>query len=181
MKTINQNKKEVSIDQLLVKLKNEDSNYSKISIAVTIMYWIFIPLFGIKTFLEYQESVDITEVIKGICFILGFLILAIFFRRYYKKYKYVDYSLPTIQMLRQAVCRYKLFQKESIWILLALIVIDVGLTLDWMKNGTSILETQTFFLGAILFGFIIGLILWYVKYKPIRDEALKMIKEIEGE
>ena len=23
--------------------------------------------------------------------------------------------------------------------------------------------------------------LWYVKYKPIRDEALQMIKEIEGE
>ncbi len=84
-------------------------------------------------------------------------------------------------MLKKAVWRYQPLQKRSVWILLALAFIDVGLTFNWSKFDFSILKTQIIYIGILVVAIIIGLILWHIKYKPIRDKALQLVKEIEGE
>lgn len=165
-------------DRLVSKLKTEDTNYSKISRAIQIIYWIFIPVFAIMTFREYSETGNSNELISGAFFILAFLIFALFFGKYYKEYKYVDYSLPTIHMLKRAAYRYQPFQRRQLWILLALILIDLGLTFDWM-DGTSVIDIQFTFIGVIIFSLVVGLIIWYFKYKPLRDDALRLISELE--
>jgi hypothetical protein len=179
METNKQTTENTDFTQLVSKLKNQDNIYSKISRAIQIMYWIFIPVFAFITFREYFVTEKISELISGACFILAFLIFALFFGRYHKEYKYVDYSLPTIQMLKNAAFRYQPFQSRQVWILLALILVDLGLTFDWM-NGTSVIEIQLTFIGVIIFSILIGLIIWYYKYKPLRDDALRLISEIEG-
>ena len=177
METIENN----NLSQLVVKLKTKDSNYAKLSKAVQILYWFFIPLFVFISGMEYLETKKINVLVSGVCFILSFIVLALFFRKFYKEYKYVDYSLPTIQMLKKAVQRYQPFHGNSIWIVLGLVLMDIGLTFKWTGLGISITIVQAFFGGTILIGVIIGLIFWYFKYKPIRDEALQLIKEIEAE
>lgn len=181
MKTNNENNNYSDLKPLISKLKKEDINYASIVKAIQIMYWIFIPLFMIITILEYTETKSINEVISGSCFILSFLIIALFFRKYYKEYKFVDYSLPTIKMLKKAANSYQPFRKNSVWFLPGLLLMDIGLTFDWVGEGTSLIKVQVFFWGLMVIAVIIGLIVWFVKYRPIRDEALQMIKEIEGE
>jgi hypothetical protein len=51
--------------------------------------------------------------------------------------------------------------------------------LDWKEN-TSVLEINLIFALAIIMGLSIGLILWYFKYKPLRDDALSLLSEIES-
>lgn len=177
METTKQNT-ETNFAQLVSKLKTEDINYSRISRAIQIMYWILIPVFAIMTFREYSETGNINELLSGAFFILAFLIFALFFGKYYEEYKYVDYSLPTIQMLKRAAYRYQPFQKRQVWIILALILIDLALTFDWM-DSTPVMEIQFTFIGLMFFSVLVGLIIWYFKYKPLRDDALRLISELE--
>lgn len=166
-------------DKLIVKLKTEDARYATLSRAIQIIYWIFIPLFFLITLLEYTETKESDQLIGGAFFIISFLIFAIFFGNYYKEYKYVDYSLPTIQMLKKAAYRYKPFQLKSLWVLLAIVLMDGGLTFKREFNET-VLDVQIYFIGLMVVALIVGLIIWYFKYKPLRDEALKLIAELEG-
>ena len=168
-----------NLEQLTRKLKSEDSHYASIIRFVQIMYWIFIPMFTIKTISEYIDSKSIMVIYSGVCLIFSFVFIAILFRSYYKDFKYVDYSLPTLQMLKKAANRYQLFPLRSVYFLMAFALMDVGLTLDWLDENTTLLHTQIIFVGGIVWGFIIGLIIWYIRYKPLRDNALQLIKEIE--
>lgn len=83
-------------------------------------------------------------------------------------------------MLKNAAYRYKPFQLKSIWVLIAILLIDTGLIIQ-SKIDDSFGDEQIFFFGAIFIGLAIGLIIWYFKYKPLRDNALRLIDEIEGE
>ncbi|KJF42101.1 hypothetical protein [Draconibacterium sediminis] len=170
---------DTNLSKLTGKLKKEDRHYATIVKVVQIFYWIFIPLFMVKTAVEYTNSHEISDIISGVALILGFLFIALSFRKLYNEYQYVDYSLPTLEMLKKAVCRYQPFQKRALGILPGLLLMDVGLTFEWMGEGKSVLDSQLFFLGAILFGVIIGLVIWYFKYKPLRDKILHLVREIE--
>jgi len=66
------------------------------------------------------------------------------------------------------------------WILLAVILIDAGLSLN-TSLSFEFISVQVYFLGAIVLATIIGLLFWRVRYKPLRDAALYLIREINGE
>ncbi len=170
---------DMNLQQLIGKLKTEDTSYANISKVMQIMYWIFIPLFAFSTVHSYLDSKNFDELIGGICFILSFLIFALFFRRYYKEYKYVDYSLPTLVMLKKAAYRYQPFQLRMLWILLAIVFMDIGLSIETGPDF-SMVSTQLVFLGALTLAVFIGLLVYRIKYKPVRDHVLKLIAEIEG-
>lgn len=168
-----------NLNKLVDKLKTEDKTYARLIKAVQIMYWLLIPVLAVLTLRDYAESKDIYGLAGGLCFILAFLIFALFFKSYYKKYVNVDYSIPTVQMLKKAAWRYKPFQRRMLWIMLAILLVDAGLTFSQI-NYTSIWNIQLVYLGIVTFSLVIGLIIWHIKYKPLRNEALTLIKEIEG-
>ncbi|QIA08201.1 hypothetical protein [Draconibacterium halophilum] len=170
---------DTNLSKLTGKLKKEDRQYARIVMVIQIFYWIFIPLFMVKTALQYTDSHDINDLFSGVALVLGFLIIALTFRKYYKDYQYVDYSLPTLEMLKKAACRYQPFQRRALGIVPGLLLMDVGFTFEGIGEGKSVLDSQVFFLGAILFGVIIGLVIWYFKYKPLRDKILHLVREIE--
>ncbi|WP_319480816.1 hypothetical protein [uncultured Draconibacterium sp.] len=170
---------DTNLSKLTGKLKKEDRQYATIVKAVQIFYWIFIPVFIVKTGLEYIDSHEISDLISGVALILGFLFIALSFRKLNNEYQNVDYSLPTLEMLKKAACRYQPFQKRALGVIPGLLLIDIGLTFEWIGEGRSVLDSQVFFLGAILFGVIIGLVIWYLKYKPLRDKIIDLVREIE--
>lgn len=178
MNTVNKDTTGNDFNRLVNWLKTEDSSYSRLSRVIQISYLIFIPVFFILTIRDYRQSEDIYQLLGGGFMVLAFLIFALFFGKYYREYKFVDYSLPTIIMLKQAAYRYKPFQGRTVWIVLALALMDTGLFFRNKEDG-GVLEFQVLFLGAILFGLAVGLLIWYFKYKPLRDEALRMIADIE--
>ncbi|MDY0279940.1 MAG: hypothetical protein RBR35_05190 [Salinivirgaceae bacterium] len=118
------NPNNISLDQLVGNLRNEDHRYSRISRSFQIVYWSFIPLYTIVTILHYSETKEFNALIGGACFVASFVIFAIFFGKFHKEYKSVDYSLPTLTMLKAAAYRYKPFPLRTIWIFLAVLFMD---------------------------------------------------------
>lgn len=179
MNKIKSHAEKLNLDALVHRLKTEDAQYARIVKNLQVIYWIFIPVLSVVALFSFMESNDIIQLIGDLCFIISFLIFALFFRRFYKEYKYVNYSLPTIRMLKEAAYRYKPFQLKSAWLLIALLFIDVGLCLNRSLNF-PVLKVQLYFICVVIVSAIIGLIIWRYKYKPLRDDALFLIKEIEG-
>jgi len=174
------NKNKINLDQLVGKLQKEDNRYANICKGLQIVYWIFIPFYTVSAISHYMDSGDINDLLGGLFYVIGFIIIAVFFGNYHKEYKYVDYSLPTLKMLKDAAYRYQPVQLKSLWVLLGFLFIYAGVISD-SKLDNSFMEGQVFLLGGVLVGLFIGLIVWYFKYKPLRDNALRLIAEIEGE
>jgi H+/gluconate symporter-like permease len=174
------NNEKINLDQLVSKLKTEDTRYARIVKGFQVVYWIFIPLYSLLTILTYVETGNIKDLIGGMCYVISFLIFALVFGKFYKKYKYVDYSLSTIEMLKEAADRYKPFKFKTLWIVIGLLFIDAGLCLNSSLNF-PVLKVQVSYLGLLIVAVIIGLIIWAIKYKPLRDNALSLVAEIEGD
>jgi len=167
----------VDLTQLLSDLKSEDSNYAAKCKRFQYIYWTLLPIYVILTIRHFIASEDMKSGIGGLCFILCFVIFAVFFRKFSKEFSSVDYSLPTTKMLKAAAYRYQPFQLRHIWLLIAILLMDAGLVLN-SSLTSSFIDIQLGVLVVGVFSAIIGLIYWYEKYKPLRDRALFLYKEI---
>jgi len=146
------------------------------------LYWGLIPVYIVIIILQIVvEKSPVVDVIGSLCYLSAMLIFAFFFMNYYKEYKYVDYSQPTLVMLKKAAYRYQPFQFRKLWrILLAVLLIDVGLGIN-ASHSFKFVPEHAYFLGAIALAMLIGLLIWRVRYKPIGDASFFLIREITGE
>jgi hypothetical protein len=169
-----------NLNELIPQLQKSDKNYANIAKRFQAIYWGFLPVYAIIVVVQLFDNSSFTEILGSICFMCGMLIFALLFRKYQKEYNTVDYALPTLEMLKKAANRYKPFRRETIWALLAALFMDAGLVLNhWGEGDTMVI--QLIFGGALLVALLAGLVWWYIRYKPLRDGALQLIREIEGE
>ncbi len=178
MKQTNEMQDNVNTDQLISRLKYEDKRYSKISKSFQIGYWILTVLLLFFAVQDYISGGFTNDTIGSICFSIGMLIFALLFRAYFKEYRNIDYSESTLVMLKKAAYRYKPLQLKILWAVLAIFFVDFGLVFE-AKNIIEILWIQIFFFGALLIAVAVGLLIWKNRYKPLRDNALSLIQEIE--
>lgn len=179
MSVMNKDFFSTDLEKLTGKLKAEDSNYSNVCRVLQIVYWIFVPVYLLMALYDYAEARELEPVVRGISMSMAFVIFAVFFGRYFKEYKHIDYSLPTLAMLKRAAYRYQPFQWKMLWIVLAILLMNLGMNYNSLGTDESLIA-QIVFLGAILIGFIGGLLLWYIKYRPLRNDVLRLIDEIEN-
>lgn len=173
------NNPNLNITNLISSLKEKDSNYSRLSKNLKYVYYALVPVYIILTIVELSVEYNIYILVKGVCFTLAMSIFAIVFTIFQKKYGNVDYSEPTLTMLKKAASRYKIFKKETWWALVSVLLIDVGMTFE-PHLEESFWEFQFIYLGVFLIAYGIGVAIWYKKYKPLRADALNLIKEIEA-
>lgn len=159
-------------------LKEQDLQYARVSQRVKIIYWVLIPLYMMMIARHLAEKSPLMEIMGSICFLLAMLSFALIFSHFQKTYRNVDYSLPTVDMLKEAACRYKPFYPKRLWILVPVLLIDAGLSLN-SSLGFDLLWIQVTFLSAVVIALGIGYMMWRTKYKPIRDTAHYLIQEIE--
>ena len=169
-----------NLNQLISNLKKEDEQYAGLSKRMQYIYWIMSLIFILVIIIQIVGKSNIVYIIGNICFLFAMLIFGLLFKYYYLEYKYVDYSQPTLIMLKKAAYRYKPFQLKTLWVLLSLLLVDAGLSLN-TSLGFKFIWTQVFYLGIVVLAIIIGLLIWRIRYKPIRDAALSLIREIDGE
>ena len=174
------NKNNINLDQLVGKLQKEDKTYGNLFKVLKIVYWIYIPIYILLAIGIFLITKEINDLFAGLCFIISFIIFALILGNYQKDFKNTDYALPTLLMLKNAASRYKPFQFKGLWVILAVLFMDAGFSINsFAKN--HIMTIQMIFLGSMLIGLLIGIIIWYIKHKPLRDNALRLIDEIEGE
>lgn len=169
-----------SLEELVDKLKNKDKYYARLSKGLQIVYFILLPIYLLLLIAYIIEGSTWNDIVGMVCFAVSMLIFALFFRMYYEEYNNVDYAKPTLIMLKEAAYRYQPFQLRALWILLALLLMDAGLSLS-----TFDLEyfgyVQILFLGNLVLAGSIGYIVWWFRYRPLRMDTLRLIKEIEEE
>ncbi|MBN2637533.1 MAG: hypothetical protein JXR65_00435 [Bacteroidales bacterium] len=174
-------KKEIlSTDELIGQLKSEDLKFSNISKRLQYVYVTFIVIYIISVLANVFFDGTQDRVLSSICFLIAFIILAFVFRNYAREYRFVDYSLPTLKMLKKAANRYRLFYKaKGIPVIVALLFLNAGLTLQMMSR-MSVWVPQVVFWSTVLISIIVGLIRWQIKYKPLFDNIRQLISELEN-
>lgn len=174
------------METLIEKLKAEDAKYLRISRNFRVLYWIMIILYSALFLINPDKELHLTDRVSGLCYVLTFTAFLILFRKFYKELKSVDYHAPTVLMLKNAVKRYRLFRPRQAFALIPLLTLDIGLTLSFIDRLGDhplmhrILLVQAFYIPVMGIAFLIGVWTWYAKYKPLRDKALELLKDLEG-
>jgi len=167
------------LNDLIYKLKNEDERYAGISKRLQIVYWVLVPIYLVFITRDIIVKSSVTDIIGSFCFLFGMIAFALLFSYYYREYKYVDYAQPTLIMLKKAVRRYTPFYGMGWLVFLGVLLINIGLSTRSLFDS-DLLTIQLIFWGAMIGAVLIGLAIWQVRYRPIRDEALRLIREMEG-
>ncbi|WP_159521107.1 hypothetical protein [Sunxiuqinia indica] len=173
------------MNQLLSQLKSQDKKMWRMSRNFRVFYWIMIPVYTFLLVLYPSDDVVIIERLGGGCFVLSFVVFAVLFSKNAREFKTIDYSQPSVQMLESAVKRYRLWKPELAWALFAILFIDAGMVLMRIPRAESdsllmiILNVQYVLVPLITGSFVVGIIWWYVKHKPLRDHALHLLNALK--
>jgi len=168
-----------NLSNLITDLKKKDNNYSNVCKRMKYVYWAISLLYLVIITREVFDKEPITDIISAVCFLGGMLSFAWLFNKYQNEYKSVDYSLPTLFMLKKALNRYQPFTLRTVWVIPGVLLVGAGLSLKSSSFG-DVWITQLCFWGLMLVSTFVGWVVWYYKYKPLRDHTQALISEIES-
>jgi hypothetical protein len=164
---------------LIQRLKNEDGRYAEISKGFQIVYRVLIPLYSLLMVRHIILGDSIMDIAGSFCLLCSMALFALLFRYYYREYKSVDYAQPTLVMLKEAARRYQPFSGKVWLAMAAVLLINAFLSLrSSFESVSDFVWMQVAFFGVMIGALLVGLLVWRIRYKPIRDEALRMICEI---
>jgi hypothetical protein len=185
METNQNNKINFDLDKLVTGLQKEDSRNLKMTRNFTILMWVLAPLYLFLAIVGLINDNPSIDQLGFLFFSLGFLAFGFLFKSLQLDYKSVDYGISTIEMLRNAAKRYKLWQLKTYLTIIPVALISVAASLTIQKgipHPDLAMRLLIVFSGYILLniiGFIIGYLIWRKRQKPLRDKALLLISEIE--
>jgi hypothetical protein len=185
METNQNNKITFDLDHLVKGLQKEDFRNLKMTSNFTILMWVLAPLYLFLAIVGLIIDNPSFDQLGFIFFSLGFLAFGFLFKSYSNDYKSVDYGISTIEMLRNATQRYKLWQLKTYLTIIPVGLISVAACLTIQKgipHPDQTMRLLIVFFGYILLnivGLIIGYIIWRKRQKPLRDKALQLLSEIE--
>jgi hypothetical protein len=184
MKTEQIYKLEFDLEQFVKGLKKEDSRYLGLTKSFKMIMWVLAPLYFLIFVLGM--IIDHPEIDKFgfLFFSLGFLAFALLFNSLYNEYKSIDYGVSTIEMLRNVVNRYALWQTKTYLTIIPSLLCAIGFSFSAQKGFPFEDQTMRILVGfgSILFilicsGFV-GYLIWRKRQKPLRDKALELIREM---
>jgi len=186
METNNTNQPSVNLDKLIGNLKKEDDIILKMSLAIQWLMWIVAMMYLVMVIFIFDFSKPWYKPAGGLMVMLALVIFAVYFRNRYRSFKLIDYGLPTTEVLAKAVKRYQAFQWSTLFLLIPLILEDIGIcffSLDSSGHSDTlahVIKWQVIFFVSLAIGFLIGYIVWWIRQKPLRDRALALLKEIRS-
>lgn len=185
MKTNENNKTSVNLDQLVEGLQKEDTRNLKMTKNFIIIMWVLAPLYFLLAVVGLLIEETSLDQLGFLFFSLGFLVFGFLFRSLHREYESVDYGIPTIFMLRNAANRYKLWQAKTYLTIIPIALIGVAASLTIQKgipHPELKMRLLIVFIGysiVMVIASFIGYLIWRYRQKPLRDKALQLINDIE--
>jgi len=173
----------IDMETLINNLKVEDAKNLSLSKMLKSAYIVLIVIY--TALMLIKRDFDLLRIISDLSFIVSFILFAAIFVYNEKEYKKIDYSLPLVQMLKKGADRYKLSIPRILIVFLPVLIMDIGLTLNFYDEpfgGTSfnrVIIVQAIYLPVMFLSGYIGFKVWKKRQKPLRDEALKLLKELD--
>jgi hypothetical protein len=124
--------------------------------------------------------------IGGLFLASGLILSAIYYIYLQQRIKSFTYDAPTLILLKQIVNRLNYLDKWSWLSLIPFLLIDAGFTIGTLREywGLTtlhwILLSQTIWLIIGLISMYSGYLIWRKTSKPMRDQALAHIAELEA-
>lgn len=217
------NRKEIQaitdLNSFINKLQKEDKVLEQIYKLIKIAYIVLIVVYIPILYSEFKDGGTIS-IVKISCIFLGFITFLILSGYMQKKQKSLDYSIPTLQLLKNTVKRYRLFSERDIVGIIGFSLIMFGLIINEKRylayqkfmasettfgtywdnfwNALQHLEISSlskfgsehqFIIFSILLAvavllyilsILMGYFLWRSRFKPIRNNALSLLRELEN-
>jgi hypothetical protein len=180
------------LPEIIERLKKGETAIKNAFKAIIMLYWIVIAIYVLRILLSKHNFLSNNN-IGAILVLIGSVLIVIFFKKAIKNYPKFDISAPTITLLNDIVKRYKTFKyfnnfplKNIMMFLIGLLLMQIGVTimiyhsLGFLSPILRIIYVQLAYLFLYLLCAVFGIIVWYKKYKPLINNALNLIKEIEA-
>lgn len=186
MKTNNTNQPVIDLDTLISNLKTEDNRNFSMTHKMQQFMWGMVSFYLLVSVIKFFFSPPWYESLGSLIVMFAFLVFGLLFRSNYREYKSIDYGLPTIEMLDKAAARYQLFSLRALYVLIPVILMDLGFSLlfyNFFSNTdplNRILIIQACYTILMLVSFFAGYLVWKKRQKPLRDRALALLKEIRS-
>jgi hypothetical protein len=181
----NKIKGEINMNSLIENCINVDSKRVKLLKGIIWLYVILIIFYSCLMIINPDPDIKTLDRISGSTFIFAFTIFLIVFYREFTALKNTDYTLPLSELLNKAEKRYKIWNPSIILIGIAILLIDVGVSIiflthlrympDW-NFEYNVALIQIVFFAVIFISWIIGYYDWLKRYKPLLDN-IKVLKK----
>jgi hypothetical protein len=177
----------IDLDNLINRTQKEDARNRKLMKAVFILYVICTVLYSILLLFNPDPDLTLFHRLGGLCYVAAFLIGAIYFRREYKIYKKLDYTLPLLQLLERTEKRYRFFSRKWIPIIVVVVLIDLGISLTqhardypFIKEvADDVLIIQAGYWILMFIAGFLGYLLWKKRSYPIWKDSKTLLKELQ--
>ena len=168
------------------RLKNADKKSKEILRRFYIIYFV-ISLFYLGLFiLNPDQDLKLNDRINGTLLFLGILFFAIYGKVKYSELRKLRYDQPTQIFLLKTLERYKFWPREMNFVLLFVLLVDVGSCRSFVHNYPvfddivlDVIAFQIVFISAMSVGLYFGYAHWKKHKKPIVDEIGKLLREEE--
>ena len=175
------------MDNLIESFKKADKSQSRKLILVFSLLFVvglsFLFILSLKTPLDEIGKLIIANVL-----VVALVIATMHLRKnYINKYK-SDYSLPLLDVLKNAERKYRFWNSEWIFIVILIMVCNllvsitfnfIHLSDQWTPARLTIFA-QSIYLPLLGIAFLSEWITWKKLHKPLWKKSLELIKEIES-
>jgi len=169
----------INLTELISQMKYEDQKSASNFKRMRNVYWITMPLYLILIVKQIIQSNALSEIVINIFIAFSLLLFAIIYTKVYKSYGHIDYSQPTLELLKKAELRFRPINiKKLLRNALAFLLIEALLVFA-SNSTTNFLKGQIYMGSGLILSFLIGFIVWKVKYQRIHANIVTLIKEIE--
>lgn len=185
METIQNKNANFDINQLVTGLQKEDYRNENISRNFKIIMWVMAPLYLLISGMKLISDGPSLDQMGFLFFSMGFLVFGFLFRSLHQDYKSVDYGISTIEMLKKAAHRYKLWQTKTYLTIIPCSLIGIATSFgiqDIVPHPDltiRLLVVFTAYFAVMSIAFFIGYLIWRYRQKPLRDKALELLAEFE--
>lgn len=186
METTIQNSANIDLEKLISGVKHEDARNLKMTHNFMWLMWILSPLYLIFAIAGFAFDEPSPAHIGFVFFSLGFFTFGFLFWTLREEYRSVDYGISTVEMLRNAVKRYKFLQMKTYLTIIPVILIcfATSFSIEHLLPYPDQIQRMVIvffgYLAILCVAFFVGYLIWRVRQKPLRDKALALLQEIEG-
>ncbi len=167
----------LDMPQFINKLKKEDKKMLAVYNVIKILYLVLISFLFIEIAASIFSEGFSNTMLGSALTVLGVSLIYIYLNYRGKDYQNIDYSQTIYEMLRTTSERYKPFLTKDLLVLPGIILMGIGMGLN---KDMGFAKYQLIFWSVMIIGALLGLIYWYFKWKPVKDNADMLLKEIES-
>jgi hypothetical protein len=179
-------KGEKKMNTLVEKLKKYDQKTKRL-LTVTKFFYLFLVVLLMGRILLPGPNTTLSIQISHSLFLVAFLLFVFFLvQKWLTEIKNLNYNLNTLEFLEQAKERLSLFNAKTRRIIIPfLVLVNAAGILAFMDKHwhgdfwIRLIVIELILLAVFGFGFLMGIIDWRKRTKPLYDEVIKMRIDLE--